>query len=67
MLQVGKERLGREVHAAWRDKMLAQGREVAPARLDWDTLEQEDRELDRYIGERLARLIVEAMMETSHA
>jgi len=58
---VGKERLGREVHAAWRDGMLQQGREVTAERMAWETLSEQDHALDRYIGERLARLIAEAM------
>jgi hypothetical protein len=61
MLMIGKEHLGREVWAAWRDGMLEQGREVAPERMDWDTLSEQDRALDRYIGERIAKLLTDAV------
>ena len=47
------ELLGIEVHAAWRDGMLQQGREVAPNRLYWKTLSEQDRELHRRLGLRL--------------
>jgi hypothetical protein len=33
MLMIGSTRLAQEVHAAWRDGMLSQGREVAPERM----------------------------------
>ncbi len=45
---------GRAVHAAWRDGMLRQGREVAPERMTWDTLDQRDRDLDNEIAVALA-------------
>ena len=48
------EALGIEVHAAWRDGMLRQGRAVAPERMTWETLSEQDRELDRELGARLA-------------
>ena len=44
---------GRDVHAAWRDGMLAQGREVAPERMRWETLSEQDRELDDGIAAAL--------------
>jgi hypothetical protein len=44
------ENIAKLVHATWRDGMLRQGRPVAPQRLNWDTLEEEDRELDRMIA-----------------
>lgn len=61
MLMIGATRLAKEVHAAWRDGMLNQGREVAPERMEWDTLSDADKRLDRYIGERLAKLITDAL------
>jgi len=45
---------GRAVHAAWRDGMLAQGREVAPERMAWETLPLIDRHLDEGIAAILA-------------
>jgi hypothetical protein len=45
---------GVHVHAAWRDGMLAQGREVAPERMAWDTLTQQDRDLDDGIAAALS-------------
>jgi len=52
------EEIAREIHAAWRDGMLAEGRPVAQDRMTWDTLWEKDRELDRYIAARVARLLV---------
>ena len=46
--------LARAVHAAWRDGMLAQGRPVAPNRMKWETLSEEDRVLDMCIAENVA-------------
>lgn len=46
--------LARVVHAAWRDGMLAQGREVAPNRMKWETLSEEDQALDICIAENVA-------------
>lgn len=54
-----QEQLAREVHAAWRDGMLRQRREVAPNRLDWATLSEEDQELDAYIARRMSALVLE--------
>lgn len=34
------------VHRQWRDSMLAQGREVAPERMEWETLSEQDKHLD---------------------
>ena len=61
MLMIGRTRLAQEVHAAWRDGMLEQGRVVALDRMSWDTLSTQDKELDKYIGDRLAKLLVEAL------
>lgn len=47
---------GRDIHREWRDGMLAQGRAVAPERMAWDTLDQQDRDLDDGIAARLAAL-----------
>jgi len=58
---VGSTRLAQEVHAAWRDGMLEQGREVAAERMDWETLSEQDKALDRYIGQRLAKLLTDAL------
>jgi hypothetical protein len=49
----GRRITGRDVHREWRDGMLAQGREVAPERMAWDTLTQQDRDLDERIAARL--------------
>jgi hypothetical protein len=46
---------GRDVHREWRDGMLAQGRDVAPERMAWDTLDQRDRDLDDRIAANLTR------------
>lgn len=48
------EALAREVHAAWRDGMLAQERPVSQQRMTWETLDERDRLLDREIAIRLA-------------
>lgn len=61
MLMVGTTRLAQEVHAAWRDGMLNQNRPVAQERMTWDTLSEQDKELDKYIGQRLATLLIEAL------
>jgi hypothetical protein len=44
------ENMAKLVHATWRDGMLRQGRPVEPQRLNWGTLAEEDRELDRMIA-----------------
>lgn len=56
------EDLARVVHKAWRDGMLDQGREVAEARLEWETLSDEDKALDHYIAEQ----IVDAVLDRIH-
>lgn len=38
------------VHASWRDHMLEQGREVSSERMQFDTLSDQDRELDYHIA-----------------
>lgn len=58
---IGATRLAQEVHGAWRDGMLEQGREVAPERMAWETLSEQDKALDRYIGARLAKILTDAM------
>lgn len=60
MLMIGTTRIAQEVHAAWRDGMIQQGREVAPQRMEWDTLSEQDQALDKYIAERVAAIMVEA-------
>jgi len=50
---LSREHLAREVHAAWRDGMRLQCREVAPERMQWDTLSTEDHALDAYIADRV--------------
>lgn len=60
---VNREALAREVHAAWRDGMLAQGRDVAPHRMTWETLSPEDHALDAYIADRVAAAL-RAALET---
>lgn len=50
---VNSTRGGREVHTLWRDGMLAQGRQVAPERMSWDTLDTKDRWLDHIIAGNL--------------
>lgn len=61
MLMADTERLAQEVHSAWRDGMLGQGRDVALTKRDWDTLREEDKVLDRYIASRVAHLVLQAM------
>jgi hypothetical protein len=61
MLMIGSTRLAQEVHAAWRDAMLEQGRQVPPERMHWDSLSALDKALDHFIAERLASLMVQAM------
>lgn len=56
--EAGLRITGRDVHREWRDGMLGQGREVAPERMNWDTLDQRDRDLDDLIAARLAALPV---------
>jgi hypothetical protein len=41
---------GMEVHRSWRDTMLTQDREVSEKRMDWDMLDERDRELGRLIA-----------------
>lgn len=65
MLMIGGEMLARAVHKAWLEGMIGQGREVAPERMAWDTLSDQDKLLDKYIGVQLARIIVEAMGATT--
>ncbi|MCD0167278.1 hypothetical protein [Deinococcus sp. 12RED42] len=60
---VGDNALAREVHAAWRDGMLSQSREVASHRMTWDTLGPEDRALDAYIAQRVAGAALRAQAE----
>ena len=50
--------IAKEVHAAWRDGMLNQGRPVATDRMRWNTLHRLDHELDLYIAQRLEKFIV---------
>lgn len=45
---------GRDIHSAWRDGMLAQGRSVTQERMKWETLSQQDRDLDDGIAAMLA-------------
>jgi hypothetical protein len=45
---------GKDVHREWRDGMIAQGRTVAPERMNWDTLSEQDKELDERIASRLS-------------
>lgn len=47
------EVLAKEVHAAWRDGMLIQQRKVASERMKWETLSEDDHQLDLYIAARL--------------
>ncbi len=55
VVREGESPTGFEVHAAWRDGMLSQGRDVPKARMHWGTLTDEDRALDDYIAARLTR------------
>lgn len=40
----------REVHRSWRDNMLHQGRAVSEERMNWETLSEYDKILDRQIA-----------------
>jgi hypothetical protein len=42
-----------EVHRSWRDMMLKQGRYVAPERMQWETLDGRDMQLDAQIAAEL--------------
>jgi hypothetical protein len=53
--EINPTALGKAVHAAWRDTMLAQGRTVAPERLVWEHLSADDQLLDIQIGTEVAR------------
>ncbi len=44
---------GKDIHAAWRDGMLAQGRPVPEERMSWETLSEPDKQLDDLIALRL--------------
>lgn len=44
---------GKDIHAAWRDGMLAQGRPVPTERMSWETLSEPDKQLDDLIALRL--------------
>jgi hypothetical protein len=44
------ETLAQVVHATWRDTMRVQDRDIAPERLDWSTLPERDKEIDRAIA-----------------
>lgn len=46
---------GREIHRAWRDSMMNQGRKVSPEKLEWETLPYQDKMLDEQIAEDLLR------------
>ena len=49
------EKLGKEdVHREWRDGMLAQGRKVSTERMEWETLSDEDHQLDDRIAAALS-------------
>ena len=50
----------RVIHSAWRDAMIGQGREVAEERLEWDTLPEQDRELDKQIAKKLLSRFMKA-------
>lgn len=45
----------REVHRAWRDTMLAQGREVAAEKMEWETLSEHDKALDALVAHGVIR------------
>jgi len=50
------EILARAIHQEWRDGMvLEQGRKVSPERVQWETMDERDRELDRFIASRLLK------------
>jgi hypothetical protein len=55
-------RAGREVHALWRDNMLAQQRDVPAERMEWDTLSQKDRTLDFGIASGLVDDFIQYVM-----
>jgi hypothetical protein len=46
----GSDITGREIHQAWYQGMIMQGREVPPPRRQWETLDQRDRDLDIHIA-----------------
>lgn len=50
------------VWRSWRNNMLKQGREVAEKRMRWDTLPQQDKDLDCQIYEDVARHFAKWLM-----
>ncbi len=54
------EALGQAVHRSWRDGMLSQGRTVERERLNWETLPERDRVLDRYIAGEVVQALLDA-------
>ena len=48
--QFVKMNAGRELHRAWRDNMIDQGRKVSAERMEWESLPHQDKELDKMIA-----------------
>ena len=46
---------GRDIYREWRDGMLAQDRKVATEKMTWETLSEQDHQLDDRIAEALIR------------
>ena len=53
ILFFARENGARELHRSWRDNMLEQGRQVPPGRMKWETLSEQDKELDFEIANDL--------------
>lgn len=54
-----REQIAQAVWRAWFDGMTWQGRPVAENRCQWETLSDEDKALDRFIGNQLAGLLAD--------
>ena len=64
LLSIGdSERFAAEVHAAWRDGMITQGRTVADNRMVWEGMDKRERQLDYYIAARLVRSVLVMLRE----
>jgi hypothetical protein len=60
-IEAGGDDGASDVHAAWRDTMLYQGRRVADERQTWEGLPDVDKGLDRVIHRRVIRAAVDRL------
>jgi hypothetical protein len=59
----GYSYLARQIHTAWREGMIHQGRDVAEERMEWPTLPQREKELDQFIADWLLSYFLAALSE----